>query len=374
MDKDNIGTPAGLYMALRTSKAEWSAFFKNIGIPDTYAEEYSSTFSEQQVPKIHLKLISDGELQETYGIALGGHRILIRHSSMAPSAEAPRAPAPSNLVRHKSPQLSPSMSPSSFRAFVSHWTIFKQLVGIPTGSINTAAQLFSLACMDHPEIRRTIADHRPNHMLLAEDEYINMLQNLLTAQATPETYRNKFFSMTQNPGETCQQWLGRLQEVSPDCDFTIRCSNDVNTLHQFDSNLIRSKFILGLYNVKIKQDLLTKSLELSTLDLVVNHATKMEMTARDMAASEKSIAEIHIESDEISSSEDDEVGKLSSYKKSQKKYASNRFAQKHQPKTGPKCLGCGSNAHTSEERAAKCPAWGRNCNKYGKRGHLSLSR
>ena len=115
------------------------------------------------------------------------------------------------------------MNLSSFRAFVSHWQVYKQLVGIGSTGIESAAQIFSLACTDHPDIRQTIADHKPDHLLLSEHEYLEMLRKLLTAQATPETYRNKFFIMTQNAGETCQQWLKRLQEVVPDCEFSIEC-------------------------------------------------------------------------------------------------------------------------------------------------------
>ncbi len=92
-----------------------------------------------------------------------------------------------------------------------------------------------------------------------------MLQKLLTAQATPETYRNKFFNMVQNQGETCQQWLQRLQKVSPDYDFTIKCTGNDRVVHNFDYNLLRSKFILGLYNANIKQDLLTRVSELANI-------------------------------------------------------------------------------------------------------------
>ena len=247
-------------MALRTStilsEEEWRAYFIHIGIPDSYANEYSIMFSEQQIPRPYLKLISDEELKAC-GIALIGHRLLIRHSGTATTAEVSRAQAPNSSVRHKSPQLAPSMTPSSFRAFVSHWRVFKQLVGIPTDDTHTSAQLFSLACTDHPEVRRTIADHMPNHLSMGEQEYLNMLQKLLTAQATPDTYRKKFFNMSQQQNETCQQWVRRLQEVSPDCDFTIRCSSDENVIHHFDDNLLRTKFILGLHHVNIRQDLCT---------------------------------------------------------------------------------------------------------------------
>ena len=358
-------------MPTSSSKSEWITYFQSIGISAPYAEQYSATFSEQQVPRSLLKLISEEDLRDEYGVVLGGHRLLIRHSVTAPAAVPTTSRQSSSMVRHKSPQLTSSMTPSSFRAFVTHWRVFKQLVGIPPGDTTTSAQLFSLACSDHPEVRNTIADHMPNHLTLGEQEYLNMLQKLLTAQATPEAYRNKFFSMMQNQGETCQQWLRRLQEVSPDCDFTIRCSTDESIVHNFDDNLLRSKFILGLFNTNIKQDLLTKASELPTLGQVINHANRIEATARDMATVQKSVAEIQLVSDTQSSSEDDEICKLSSYKKNRKSQFKSGPTQRQQLHTRSRCLGCGSNSHSSEDRGSKCPAWGKPCNKCGKRGHFA---
>ena len=91
-----------------------------------------------------------------------------------------------------------------------------------------------------------------------------MISRLVTARSTPESYRNKFFAMKQNAGEGCQQWLQRLQEVAPDCAFNIPCNQTEGLFHHFDKYLLRSKFILGLHNPSMKQDLLAKCSELTT--------------------------------------------------------------------------------------------------------------
>ena len=72
-------------------------------------------------------------------------------------------------------------------------------MSIASDSPDAAAMLFSLTCSDHPDLRRTIADHKPDHLNQSESEYLNMLCKLVTAQATPETYRNKFFNLVLNP-------------------------------------------------------------------------------------------------------------------------------------------------------------------------------
>ena len=140
-------------MALRTrgtvSEKEWKEHLNSIGIPDPYAEEYAATFCKHQIPKHFITRIPDNELRDTYEIELGGHRLLILLSGESTAA------TPSTLmntqqskpnVRHQSPQLQPSMTPSSFRAFVSHWTMYKRLVGISSNGVDSAAQIF-FTCM-----------------------------------------------------------------------------------------------------------------------------------------------------------------------------------------------------------------------------------
>ena len=346
-------------MALRTgyTKSEWSEYFVSLGIPRQYSETYAVKFAEQQIPKNLLRFITDNDLQDTYDIQLSGLTIL--HSN-----DQPQTPSQKQLVahtskphvRHQAPQLKPVMSPSAFRAFMSHWTVYKTLVGIRNDDANAAAQIFSLACTDHPEIRQTISEYKPTHLMLDERSYLDLLRKLLTARATPETYRNQFFNMVQVSEESCQVWLKRLKEIAPDCEFEIQCSSDNTIYHKFDETLVRTKFILGLSNLQIKQDILAKSSELSSLDAAFNHATRMEATARDLQSITKSIAAVEprVESQYSSSSDDEELNRISNYRKLQKarkQHAPGKSSNKRRP-----CDGCGSTQHSSEERSTKCPA------------------
>ena len=351
-------------------KPEWVDYLISIGIPEQYAEVYAPKFVEQQTLKKFLKFIPDDKLQEIYGINLDGHRLAIRHStdepqapSTTPTTSTSNAGARAN-VRYHPPQLKPSMTPSSFRAFVEHWTVYKKLVGIPSDTLDSGGQIFTLTCADHPEIRRTIADHKSNHLELGENDYIEMLRKLLTARANPETYRNKLFYMTQNSDETCHQWLKRLKEVAPDCEMTMPCSNKPGDFHNYGEYILRTKFILGICNTNIKQELLTKSRDLPTLDAVFNHATQMEATLKDLEKVSNTIAEVDIHGEQCVSS-DEEINRISNYKKSQKTPWSK------QPHKCKPCDGCGSTQHTSEERPTKCWAWKKVCNNCKKKGHIN---
>ena len=251
-------------MALRImNHGEWNLYLQSIGIPESYATQYAAAFDSQQMPRALLKHLSDQELSETYGVKLGGHRMMIKHGD---DIQERAGGSSRSAVRHQAPQLRPTMNPSAFRAFVSHWQVYKKLVGMPSETPDTAAEIFSLTCNDHPEIRQTIADYQPDHLFLSEKDYIEMLRRILTAHATPEAYRNKFFTMTQNPNESCHEWLKRLQEVVPDCDFTLKCDQKDGVVHRFDDTLLKTKFILGSYNEHIRQDLLTKSVDFTTLN------------------------------------------------------------------------------------------------------------
>ena len=369
-------------MALRTgltnitTSNEWEKFFlEELKCSPDKAQAYSHDFVSQDITSSNIVYgLADPTFLNQFNLSIG-HQLEIR-SIFTPKpvklepATNSRAPSNKPHIRHQPPQLKPSMTPSSFRGFVSHWTTYKGLVGLPPGCHDASAHIFSLACADHPQIRQTIADHNPEHLALSEKEYLEMIRNLLTARASTETYRNKFFSMTQNPGETCQQWLQRLQEVTPDCEFCIPCNrNDArDVFHTFEKNLLRSKFILGMYSTNIKQDLLAKSSQLKTLDAIFNHATLMEATARDLKKNENSIAEIDIL--DSSTSEDEELNRISSYRKLKK--SSNPRSTPRQTSThkDQPCSVCGSSQHGSSDRSSKCPAFKKTCNRCGKRGHF----
>lgn len=365
-------------MALRTlTESQWKSHLISIGIPSGSATEYAVKLCEQQIPKSLLKDLSDEELREDFGVKLKGHRLIIRNSCKTHSSVPDvTGTLHNNKIQHKAPQLSPSMNPRLFRAFIRHWEVYKRLVGIPEEFVDTAAQIFSLCCNDHPDIRHTIADYDPDHLSMSEHDYFELLRKLLTSQSTPEIYRDKFFNMVQQENETCHQWLKRLKAVILDCEFTISCDKEEGHTHKFDDMLIRTKFILGTHNVHIKQDLLTKSPELKTLDEVFSHASRMETTSRDMNLSHKTVASIGIDSPNSSSSscEDEEICKVSTYKKSKKpprKPTPSQMQRYQSPQTSPKpCNGCGSHKHTTSNRSTKCPAWNKVCNNCGKRGHF----
>ena len=133
-------------MALQTSKRDLKKHLASLGIPDVKADEYATTFSAEEVSIDYLKFISDNELRDTYNITLGGHRLAIRHSHNQPQAQqnveqanTSRSTTTKPNIRHKPPQLQPSMTRSLFRSFVSHWNVYKGLVGLPPDCNDAAA-------------------------------------------------------------------------------------------------------------------------------------------------------------------------------------------------------------------------------------------
>ena len=143
----------------------------------------------------------------------------------------------------------------------------------------------------------------------------------------------------------------------------MKCDQKDGVTHRFDDTLLKTKFILGSYNEHIKQDLLTKSAEFTTLNQAFNHASRMEATA--LTFSPKQVADMSLNSS--CSSEDEEVCKLSTYRKTKRGHTRNTSHTQGKQTTlrSAPCRGCGSLKHATE-RSNKCPAWNRTCHKCGK--------
>ena len=104
---------------------EWEHYLSSLGIPSPFAGQYAERFHAEQLPKSHIKHLTGEELRDTFGVKFIGHKLIIQHADDAPSTTTQQPN--SSLVRHQAPQLKPSMSPSSFRAFVAHWQVYKKL-------------------------------------------------------------------------------------------------------------------------------------------------------------------------------------------------------------------------------------------------------
>ena len=55
------------------NKAEWVTYLTSIGIPRQDAVGYAPEFVQQQVQKKSLQVLTDEELQESFGFQLRGH-------------------------------------------------------------------------------------------------------------------------------------------------------------------------------------------------------------------------------------------------------------------------------------------------------------
>ena len=373
------------------STEEWTELFTSLGIPLANATTYAIKFHEEDARKSHLPHMSNEELTTTYNVNKGGHRHMIKLYKHT-SSPSPSTDNNNTKIQHQAPQLKPKMTPSEFRLFRSHWEVFKGLVRL-TGDRNITASIFSLCCKDHPDVRTSIANQNSNYLELIECDFLKMVEDMVTERSNPDTYRSKFFALTQNRGESCQQWLDRLQACVPDCEFEVKCEFDTSDppkVHNIEKMFIRTKFITGMYNEFIKQDLLTKSKSLKTLSDVVNHAMTMEAAAKDMAFYAQNVAHIQQASpgrgqqpdfdyqDDYYPENDyypDEVGRLSSYQRSKRPQHPQWNQNRSRPPTGQPadpCGHCGRANHGRGQRAQKCPAFKKNCGKCGKEGHFAV--
>lgn len=130
-------------MALRvgltniTTSNEWEKFFlEELKCSPDKAQAYSHDFVSQDITSSNIVYgLADPTFLNQFNLSIG-HQLEIR-SIFTPKpiklepATNSRAPSNKPHIRHQPPQLKPSMTPSSFRGFVSHWTTYKGLVGLP---------------------------------------------------------------------------------------------------------------------------------------------------------------------------------------------------------------------------------------------------
>ena len=155
----------------------------------------------------------------------------------------------------------------------------------------------------------------------------------------------------------------RLRSAAVECEYTCPdCSSDLSPLN------IRDQFIRGLANSSLQTSILAKAGQLITLEDIIRHAEAFETAVHDQS---------QINSAKQLDSPSVYGARTSDYKRSKTRnqyWQPNRSpaATSHRYSRQPNsCPGCGSNAHNSNERQSKCPAWGQECRNCGTVNHFA---
>ena len=107
---------------------------------------------------------------------------------------------------------------------------------------------------------------------------MGMLEPLVTQKSNPMVHRLSFASVSQELGESVQQFIVRRRGKAQDCDFTCPiCNKDLSDIY------IKDQLIKGTANDALQADLLAKACSLKTLEENINHAEAFEAALHDQA-------------------------------------------------------------------------------------------
>ena len=111
-----------------------------------------------------------------------------------------------------------------------------------------------------------------------EDQLLEAIKNTVTTKLSPVVHIQKFYSLAQNEGENCQDYLQRLRARASSCGFLCpSCSEDISEEH------VKFKFVLGLKQKIIQTAVLkTEAVKPGTkLTDLLREALTIEQSIRD---------------------------------------------------------------------------------------------
>ena len=169
----------------------------------------------------------------------------------------------------------------------------------------------------------------------------------------------KFMNLVQKPGEPTSTYIVRLREASEDCDF-----GDADAVNR----RIREQVLLSGNNTKLKRKAMESDWNLTQ---IINHAKLMEDSSRQMEDMSMRRLNGNIESSIPVVVKQEEESKKTRTRRYSHLKPDRRDTYVVKPKLDqdarkPKCGRCGF-----VHQQGRCPAFGKNCNKCGKKNHFS---
>ena len=331
-----------------TTQQQWESFLRAAGIPDAQNTEYTAKLIANRVSTWN---ITDFERQDFHDLeitAIGDIKNILRHAKATSTTTAtdivPTAPAikaPAAVL----PRIDADMTKPQFRKFRIDWSMFKRSTRLQDDQVHS----YLYNCCD-PHVQSALVNTNSAFTQLSEDALLDVLEGLVTKQSNPTVHRLHFASIYQQEKETIKNYILRLRAASPDCAFTCHsCHTDQQEQHIMD------QFIRGISNELLQTDILAKASSLNTLEAVVKHSEGFEAAQRDQSELQANPEVLSLRSSRMKKSN------VPKHRNNQNKVPQN-------------CSGCGSPDHGQpggNDRAQKCPAWGKRCDYCGIPNHFA---
>ena len=329
---------------------KWTDVFTQAGIAPESAATYAKNFVDENLSQENLAMLDRALLTELGVKTLGDALTIMRLGKSVKVPESSYTVAKAPMA--KPPSLSAEMTQQQFRKFIIDWNVYVEMTNLSKAQFH--AQLYSCA---NESVQNAIINTHPDFFKKQPDELLDLLENIVTKKSNPVVHRMAFAGLSRGQAEAIQNFTIRLKSAAQDCDFSCpSCKHNLSEVY------IKDQMIRGLANETLQTDILAKAESLTTLDSIIKHAEAFESALRDQA--------------KMCDVSDVAVARLSSYAKQKRAQPArlprvNTYTQL-QPtasSSGPRfnrgaCAGCGSARHGmpgANDRASKCPAWGKAC-------------
>ena len=244
----------------------------------------------------------------------------------------------------KAPEGRYDMTASEFRTYTKDCQDYKSLTNCEDKQLVIQVRLNMDAEMKR-SIDTNFGDSWNQYTL---DKALSSIKALLKCNSNSAIFRKEFDKMSQQAGESIREYITRLKVCALDCEFC--CPFD--TKHDLTEYHIVNKLRCGVLDTQLQQELLQKSTELNTIELMTNYCENIECAKNDrdrLRDDKPSICSI----ESIDMTDEEVIAAISSYKRSKN--------------TRSKCGRCGFEKH----EIAKCPAQGKKCTKCNKLNHFA---
>ena len=192
------------------------------------------------------------------------------------------------------------------------------------------------------------ADDRDNF-----DVVLTMFNNHFIPKRNVIHERSKFYGRNQMHGESVEQFLRALRELSATCDFADK-----------EDESVRDRLVLGLLDTEVSQKLqLDETLTLKTAIDTARHYELIKMQMQDQRS--KQVDKVNLSHSHSHTASAKPTKQHFSDQRGRGRPSQRRWTARSGPETG--CGRCGLN----HDHRARCPAKGKQCMKCRKFNHFS---
>ena len=196
-------------MALLRDESAWETFFKDAGIEEEYAKEYSKIFVENRMTEISLPELSSDILKSLKIQCIGDTMAIVQKAKstsftntptstttlpnqFSSSVNATASNAPTHTFKpppasSSIPKITIEMTHAQFCKLRIDWSVYKEITQLPTDKVGV--HLYDIC---EETVQNSIVNQHPKFFQLDEKEMLDAIESIVTKRINPAVHRSHF--------------------------------------------------------------------------------------------------------------------------------------------------------------------------------------